>query len=88
MQKQHQKADEYLRMIKEKLDTAVNQCIQAAGHEFEAVKQKQLLRVGTAFLCVCVRACESLCVSVCVSVCMSVCVCLCVSVYVCVCVCA
>ncbi|KAL8612978.1 hypothetical protein ACOMHN_001061 [Nucella lapillus] len=50
-QKQHQKADEYLRMIKEKLDTAVNQCIQAAGQEFEPAKQKQLLRAASFGKC-------------------------------------
>ncbi|XP_076437329.1 vacuolar protein sorting-associated protein 16 homolog [Babylonia areolata] len=50
-QKQHQKADEYLRMIKEKLDVAVNQCIQAAGHEFEPAKQKQLLRAASFGKC-------------------------------------
>ena len=79
VQKQHQKADEYLRMIKEKLDTAVNQCIQAAGHEFEPVKQKQLLRVGTVFLCLCVSLalCVCVCVCLCISVCMSVHVCVC-----------
>ena len=32
-------------MIKDKLDIAVDQCIQAAGHEIEPSKQKQLLRV-------------------------------------------
>ena len=52
-QKQHQKADEYLRMIKEKLDVAVNQCIQAAGHEIEPGKQKQLLRVSEFISDVC-----------------------------------
>ncbi|CAG2220360.1 VPS16 [Mytilus edulis] len=40
-----QKADEYVRMIKDKLDIAVDQCIQASGHELEPTKQKQLLRV-------------------------------------------
>jgi hypothetical protein len=44
-QKGSQKADEYIRMIKDKLDIAVDQCIQAAGHEIEPSKQKQLLRV-------------------------------------------
>ncbi|XP_025080748.1 vacuolar protein sorting-associated protein 16 homolog [Pomacea canaliculata] len=50
-QKQHQKADEYLRMIMEKLDLAVNQCIQAAGHEFEPAKQKQLMRAASFGKC-------------------------------------
>lgn len=42
-----QKSDEYIRMIKEKLDVAVSQCIQAAGHEIQPSKQKQLLRAAT-----------------------------------------
>ncbi len=46
LQKGSQKADEYVRMIKEKLDMAVDQCIMAAGNEIEPAKQKQLLRVG------------------------------------------
>jgi len=33
-------------MIKNKLETAVGQCIEAAGHEIEPSKQKLLLRVG------------------------------------------
>ena len=65
-------------MIKEKLDTAVNQCIQAAGHEFEPVKQKQLLRVGTVFLCLCVSLALCVCVCVSVHICVYVCACVCV----------
>ena len=50
IQKGSQKADEYIRMIKDKLDIAVDQCIQAAGHEIEPSKQKQLLRVNLKVL--------------------------------------
>ena len=32
-------------MIKDKLDVAVSQCIEAAGHEIDADKQKTLMRV-------------------------------------------
>ena len=32
-------------MIKDKLDVAVNQCIEAAGHEWQPKTQKHLLRV-------------------------------------------
>ncbi|KAJ8307571.1 hypothetical protein KUTeg_015655 [Tegillarca granosa] len=46
-----QKSDEYIRMIKEKLDVAVSQCIQAAGHEIQPSKQKQLLRAATFGKC-------------------------------------
>lgn len=45
LQRGSQKADEYIRMIKDKLEDAVNQCIEAAGHEFEPTNQKALLRV-------------------------------------------
>ena len=33
-------------MIKDKLDEAVEQCIEAAGHEWEPKTQKMLLRVS------------------------------------------
>lgn len=46
-----QKADEYIRMIKDKLDIAVDQCIQAAGHVIEPSKQKQLLRAASFGKC-------------------------------------
>lgn len=46
-QKGSQKADEYIRIIKDKLEIAVSQCIEAAGHEIDPVKQKPLLRVCT-----------------------------------------
>ncbi|ESO96565.1 hypothetical protein LOTGIDRAFT_115951 [Lottia gigantea] len=46
-----QKADEYIRMIKDKLDVAVDQCILAAGHEFEPSKQKSLLRAASFGKC-------------------------------------
>ncbi|GFS12068.1 vacuolar protein sorting-associated protein 16-like protein [Elysia marginata] len=50
-QKRNQKADEYIRIIKEKLETAVNQCIQAAGHEIEPSKQRMLLRASSFGKC-------------------------------------
>lgn len=48
MQKESQKADEYLREIKEQslLSEAVRQCVEAAGHEHEPETQKTLLRVS------------------------------------------
>lgn len=47
-QKESQKADEYLREIQElgQLIQAVEQCIEAAGHEHQPDMQKSLLRVG------------------------------------------
>jgi uncharacterized protein (DUF2461 family) len=48
LQKESQKADEYLREIQElgQLTQAVQQCIEAAGHEHRPDMQKSLLRVG------------------------------------------
>ncbi|GAB1599866.1 vacuolar protein sorting-associated protein 16 homolog [Argonauta hians] len=40
-----QKADEHLRMIENK-DVAVDQCILAAGHQFEPTEQKELLKAA------------------------------------------
>lgn len=50
LQKSSQKADEYLREIKEQsmLGEAVAQCVEAAGHEYNPITQKSLLRVRTA----------------------------------------
>ncbi|XP_030682364.1 vacuolar protein sorting-associated protein 16 homolog isoform X4 [Nomascus leucogenys] len=47
-EKESQKADEYLREIQElgQLTQAVQQCIEAAGHEHQPDMQKSLLRVG------------------------------------------
>ncbi|BFZ22188.1 hypothetical protein BsWGS_25227 [Bradybaena similaris] len=50
-QKRNQKADEYIRMIKDKLDVGVNQCIQAAGYEIEPAKQRMLLRAASFGKC-------------------------------------
>lgn len=48
LQKESQKADEYLREIKDQklLPEAVSQCIEAAGYEHEPDTQKSLLRVS------------------------------------------
>jgi len=44
-QRESQRADEYVRTVKDQLDIAVSQCIQAAGHEFEPSRQRELLKV-------------------------------------------
>lgn len=46
-QKSSQKADEYLREIKEQnvLEEAVRQCVEAAAHEYDPATQKSLMRV-------------------------------------------
>ncbi|KAK1798861.1 hypothetical protein P4O66_007145 [Electrophorus voltai] len=52
-EKESQKADEYLREIKEQnlLGEAVRQCVEAAGHEQEAETQKTLLRAASFGKC-------------------------------------
>ncbi|UYV62515.1 VPS16 [Cordylochernes scorpioides] len=47
------KADEYLRMVREKnqLELAVTQCIEAAGHELDPQRQKKLLRAASFGKC-------------------------------------
>jgi vacuolar protein sorting-associated protein 16 len=47
--KSHQ-SDEYLCMIMNKLEMAVNECIEAAKYEFDAETQKSLFRVRTGSL--------------------------------------
>jgi len=46
-----QKADEYIRMIKDSLAEAVEQCVEAAGHEYETAMQKELLRAASFGKC-------------------------------------
>ncbi|XP_046845974.1 vacuolar protein sorting-associated protein 16 homolog [Xenia sp. Carnegie-2017] len=46
-EKKSAKADEYIRMIKDKLSEAAKQCIQAAGSEFEQTLQRSLLRAAS-----------------------------------------
>lgn len=46
LQRESQRADEYIRTIKDNLDLAVSQCIQAAGHEIEPSRQRELLKVS------------------------------------------
>uniref|UniRef100_A0A8C9XYI8 Vacuolar protein sorting-associated protein 16 homolog n=1 Tax=Sander lucioperca TaxID=283035 RepID=A0A8C9XYI8_SANLU len=52
-QKSSQKADEYLREIKEQsmLGEAVRQCVEAAGHEYDSNTQKSLLRAASFGKC-------------------------------------
>ncbi|KYO29943.1 vacuolar sorting-associated protein 16-like protein [Alligator mississippiensis] len=52
-EKESQKADEYLREIKDKeqLSEAVQQCIEAAGYEHEPETQKSLLRAASFGKC-------------------------------------
>ncbi|XP_062617543.1 vacuolar protein sorting-associated protein 16 homolog, partial [Saccostrea cucullata] len=46
-----QKADEYIRIIKDKLEVAVSQCIEAAGHEIDSAKQEPLLKAAAFGKC-------------------------------------
>ncbi|KAM9327919.1 vacuolar protein sorting-associated protein 16 homolog [Pholidichthys leucotaenia] len=52
-EKSSQKADEYLREIKEQkmLGEAVRQCVEAAGHEFDTDTQKSLMRAASFGKC-------------------------------------
>ncbi|XP_072019724.1 vacuolar protein sorting-associated protein 16 homolog [Amphiura filiformis] len=50
-QKKSQKADEYIRMIKDQLPIAVEQCIEAAGSEYEPATQRMLLRAASFGKC-------------------------------------
>uniref|UniRef100_A0A672YPR7 Vacuolar protein sorting-associated protein 16 homolog n=1 Tax=Sphaeramia orbicularis TaxID=375764 RepID=A0A672YPR7_9TELE len=52
-EKSSQKADEYLREIKEQsmLGEAVRQCVEAAGHEYDTNTQKALLRAASFGKC-------------------------------------
>lgn len=52
-QDKSQKSDEYLCMIKDKLNVSVSECIEAAGYEFDTETQKHLIRTahfGKAFI--------------------------------------
>jgi len=44
-QQQNKEANDYIDSIAHQMGLAVEQCIEAAGHEFEPAKQKSLLRV-------------------------------------------
>ncbi|XP_049789392.1 vacuolar protein sorting-associated protein 16 homolog isoform X2 [Schistocerca nitens] len=44
-QKGSHRADEYIRIVKDKLEEAVKNCIEAAGYEFDTDTQKMLIRV-------------------------------------------
>ncbi|ELU17286.1 hypothetical protein CAPTEDRAFT_168734 [Capitella teleta] len=46
-----QQADEYIHMIREKLNYAVEQCIEAAGREWEPNVQKQMLKAASFGKC-------------------------------------
>lgn len=41
------KADEYLKLVKDNMEDAIGQCIDAAGQEFEVSTQKLLLRAAS-----------------------------------------
>ncbi|XP_034722187.1 vacuolar protein sorting-associated protein 16 homolog, partial [Etheostoma cragini] len=74
-QKSSQKADEYLREIKEQsmLGEAVRQCVEAAGHEYDSNTQKSLLRAAFLPVCLVIFLSLSNCLSPCLPVCLSTC---------------
>lgn len=53
MQEKSHQSDEYLGLIKNKLEESVDECIDAASYEFDADTQKSLIRAahfGKAFI--------------------------------------
>jgi hypothetical protein len=58
LQKRSHRADEYIRLVKDHLEVAVKQCIDAAGYEFETRNQMMLIRVSpyvlndSAYFCI------------------------------------
>ncbi|XP_022100529.1 vacuolar protein sorting-associated protein 16 homolog [Acanthaster planci] len=50
-QKESQRADEYIRMVKDQLPLAVDQAIEAAGCEYEPATQRMLLRAASFGKC-------------------------------------
>lgn len=52
-QKRSHRADEYISLVRDDLEQAVSQCVEAAGHEFDTDIQKMLIRAaqfGKCFL--------------------------------------
>lgn len=45
LQQQSKEANDYLSLIQDQMPFAVEQCIEAAGHEYEPPQQKELLKV-------------------------------------------
>lgn len=54
LQKRSHRADEYIRLVKDHLEVAVEQCIEAAGYEFETRNQMMLIRVSAYVLNKCI----------------------------------
>lgn len=58
LQKRSHRADEYIRLVKDHLEIAVKQCIDAAGYEFDTKNQTMLIRVSeyvpnnSAYFCI------------------------------------
>ncbi|XP_074657658.1 vacuolar protein sorting-associated protein 16 homolog [Tubulanus polymorphus] len=50
-QRKSQHADDYIRMIKDRLDVAVDECIEAGGQEFNTSRQKSLLKAASFGKC-------------------------------------
>lgn len=46
LQKGSHRSDEYLRIVKDRLEEAVQQCTEAAGFEFSPSTQKMLMKVS------------------------------------------
>lgn len=46
MQKRNHRANEYIHLVGKMLETAVDHCVKAAGHEIDTVTQKLLIKVS------------------------------------------
>lgn len=55
-QKRSHRADEYITLVKTELETAVSQCVEAAGYEFDPDVQKMLIRAAQFGKCFVVNA--------------------------------
>lgn len=51
LQDKSHKADEYIRIAKDNLPSAVEDCIEAAGYEFSTANQELFIRVRNFIAC-------------------------------------
>lgn len=48
-QRRNHRANEYIHLVNQMLENAVDHCIKAAGHEIDTSTQKLLMKVNTKF---------------------------------------
>lgn len=64
-QKRSHRADEYISLVRAELETAVSQCVEAAGYEFDPDTQKMLIRAAQFGKCFIENADPDLYVNMC-----------------------